>query len=118
MSLQQGSASSLPIRVASPAPLAEDFARQQVAKQQRSNFHSTSLTRSLSSMVTNNVNKTALHPTGVQYVASTCASADGENDRLEEYRDAHANANHPGLNESIRRSKKSSTRKPISIMIE
>ena len=47
---------------------ADDFTKQQIAKQQRSNFHSTSLTRSLSSMVSTTVNKTALHPSGVQYV--------------------------------------------------
>ena len=47
---------------------ADDFTKQQIAKQQRSNFHSTSLTRSLSSMVPTTVNKTALHPSGVQYV--------------------------------------------------
>jgi phosphoenolpyruvate carboxykinase (ATP) len=54
------------IRTASPAPLAQDFARQQVSKQQRSNFHSTSISPLLASnMVTNTVNKTNLHPSGV-----------------------------------------------------
>jgi hypothetical protein len=58
------------IRPASPAPLAQDFARQTVQKQQRSNFHSTSISSGIShTMVSQSVNKTALHPTGVQYVA-------------------------------------------------
>jgi hypothetical protein len=58
---------SQPVRPNSPAPLAEDFARQQIAKQQRSNFHSSSLRRiNSSNMVADNVNKTALHPGGVQ----------------------------------------------------
>ncbi|OCK73303.1 phosphoenolpyruvate carboxykinase [Lepidopterella palustris CBS 459.81] len=56
-----------PIRTQSPAPLAQDFVRQQVAKQQRTNFHSTSLKTVVPSiMVANSVNKTALHPGGVQ----------------------------------------------------
>jgi hypothetical protein len=55
-----------PVRPYSPAPLAEDFARQQVSKQQRSNFHSSSLRRFNSNMVSNSVNKTALHPSGVE----------------------------------------------------
>ncbi|EEP76347.1 phosphoenolpyruvate carboxykinase [Uncinocarpus reesii 1704] len=42
--------------------LTSDFARQQVAKQQHSNYHSTSLR----TMVSTSVNRTALHPTGVQ----------------------------------------------------
>ncbi|KAI1970645.1 Protein kinase C-like 1 [Ophidiomyces ophidiicola] len=48
-----------------PLPLeyfCSDFARQQVAKQQHSNYHSTSLR----TMVSTSVNRTALHPTGVQ----------------------------------------------------
>ncbi|KAI2280410.1 Protein kinase C-like 1, partial [Ophidiomyces ophidiicola] len=47
-----------------PLPLeyfCSDFARQQVAKQQHSNYHSTSLR----TMVSTSVNRTALHPTGV-----------------------------------------------------
>ena len=57
------------IRPASPAPLAQDFARQTVQKQQRSNFHSTSISSgTFNTMVSQSVNKTALHPTGVQYV--------------------------------------------------
>lgn len=50
-----------------PRPLdsyTSDFVRQQVAKQQHSNYHSTSLR----TMVSTSVNRTALHPTGVQYV--------------------------------------------------
>ena len=61
------------IRTSSPGPLAADFARQQVIKQQKSNFHSSSLKRTLSnqtpSMVSNTVNRTALHPHGLQYVS-------------------------------------------------
>lgn len=55
------------IRPSSPAPLTQDFARQQVSKQQRSNFHSSSLSiPPAATMVSQSVNKTALHPTGVQ----------------------------------------------------
>jgi hypothetical protein len=55
------------IRTSSPAPLAQDFARQQVSKQQRSNHHSSSLSSSiLHIMVSPSVNKTGLHPAGVQ----------------------------------------------------
>ena len=46
------------VRTASPGPLANDFARQQVTKQQRNNYHS-------SSLKTMNVNQTSLHPHGV-----------------------------------------------------
>ena len=49
------------------SPLAEDFARQQISKQARGNFHSTSLTTSVPTMVSA-VNKTSLHPAGLQYV--------------------------------------------------
>jgi phosphoenolpyruvate carboxykinase (ATP) len=55
-----------PFRSTSPGPLAEDFTRQQIAKQQRGNFHSSSLTSSVTTMVSNSVNKTALHPAGLQ----------------------------------------------------
>lgn len=55
----------LHIRHHPPLPLAEDFARQQTAKQQRGNFHSSSLTTSVFTMVAA-VNKTGLHPAGVQ----------------------------------------------------
>jgi phosphoenolpyruvate carboxykinase (ATP) len=55
------------IRTASPAPLAQDFARQQVSKQQRSNFHSTSIASALSNtMVPPAVNQTNLHPGGLK----------------------------------------------------
>lgn len=54
-----------PIRTSSPGPLAEDFARQQVAKQRNSNYHSTSLRKMVA---TTSVNRTALHPGGVEYV--------------------------------------------------
>lgn len=43
------------------------FLTDQIAKQQRSNFHSTSL-RNVTTMVSQSVNKTALHPKGVEYV--------------------------------------------------
>lgn len=43
------------------------FLSDQIAKQQRSNFHSTSL-RTVATMVSQSVNKTALHPKGVEYV--------------------------------------------------
>jgi hypothetical protein len=43
------------------------FLTDQIAKQQRSNFHSTSL-RTVATMVSQSVNKTALHPKGVEYV--------------------------------------------------
>ena len=49
----------------SPGPLASDFSQQQVAKQRNNNYHSTSLRK----MVATSVNRTALHPGGVQYVA-------------------------------------------------
>jgi phosphoenolpyruvate carboxykinase (ATP) len=55
------------VRTASPAPLAQDFARQQLYKQRRSNYHSSSLsTPTPLTMVSNSVNKTGLHPAGVQ----------------------------------------------------
>lgn len=50
-----------PLRPASPGPLSADFARQAIEKQQKNNYHSSSL-----KMVTNSVNKTALHPGGVE----------------------------------------------------
>ena len=47
-------------------PLYSDFFEQQVAKQRNNNYHSTSL----ANMVATSVNRTALHPGGVQYVSS------------------------------------------------
>jgi hypothetical protein len=72
MALARGikEASDPVIRTASPA---QDFARQRVSKQQRSNFHSTSLSPlSANTMVSQSsaVNKTNLHPGGLQYVTS------------------------------------------------
>lgn len=58
-----------PLRAYTP-PLPDPsstFIQDQVAKQQRGNFHSTSL-RTISTMVSQSVNKTALHPKGVEYV--------------------------------------------------
>ena len=45
-------------------PLYSDFFEQQLAKQRNNNYHSTSLVN----MVATSVNRTALHPGGVQYV--------------------------------------------------
>jgi phosphoenolpyruvate carboxykinase (ATP) len=59
-----------PNRPESPGPLASDFSQQQVAKQRNNNYHSTSLRN----MVATSVNRTALHPGGVQYVNSTSLS--------------------------------------------
>lgn len=46
-------------------PLYSDFVQQQIAKQRNNNYHSTSLVN----MVATSVNRTALHPGGVQYVS-------------------------------------------------
>ena len=51
-------------------PLYSDFFEQQVAKQRNNNYHSTSLVN----MVATSVNRTALHPGGVQYVSPTFLS--------------------------------------------
>lgn len=60
------------VTAASPLlPLAQDFARQQVSKQQHNNFHSSSISPILNTMVSQVVNKTNLHPGGLQYV-NTC----------------------------------------------
>jgi phosphoenolpyruvate carboxykinase (ATP) len=58
-----------PGRPASPGPLAADFFQQQLAKQRNNNYHSTSLRN----MVATSVNRTALHPGGVQYVPTLSA---------------------------------------------
>jgi hypothetical protein len=55
------SSSAAQARPLSPG-VGEDFARQQVNKQQKNNFHSSSL-KNMS------VNKTSLHPSGVLYVS-------------------------------------------------
>lgn len=47
------------IRPVSPGTLSNDFIRQQVAKQQKNNYHSSSLATMM------NVNQTNLHPHGV-----------------------------------------------------
>lgn len=53
---------------ATPSALAQDFARHQVSKQQRLHYHSSSLSSSFpNTMVSQSVNKTGLHPAGVQY---------------------------------------------------
>jgi phosphoenolpyruvate carboxykinase (ATP) len=51
-----------PVSPAEPGPLASDFFQQQLAKQRNNNYHSTSLRN----MVAASVNRTALHPGGVQ----------------------------------------------------
>lgn len=59
-----------PMRAYTPPPPDPDssstFLTDQIAKQQRSNFHSSSL--QYVTMVSQSVNKTALHPKGVEYV--------------------------------------------------
>ncbi|KAL4887010.1 hypothetical protein BJY04DRAFT_177064 [Aspergillus karnatakaensis] len=54
----------------SPGPLYSDFFQQQIAKQRNNNYHSTSLR----TMVASSVNRTALHPGGVQYVSPCSCS--------------------------------------------
>ena len=59
-----------PLRTFTPGPptSANDFLREQISKQQKSNFHSSSLNHAVTQvgMVSQSVNKTALHPGGVQ----------------------------------------------------
>ena len=56
------------------APLSEDYRRQQIAKQSHNNYHSSSLGIMISN---NSVNKTSLHPGGVEYVPlSSMSTAD------------------------------------------
>ena len=52
------------------SPLSTDFARQQKKKQQGNNYHSSSLSDAPVGKMTNpsSVNRTSLHPTGVEYV--------------------------------------------------
>lgn len=52
-----------------PDPVLNDFLSEQVSKQQKNNFHSSSLTSGSITMAANTVNKTALHPGGVAYVS-------------------------------------------------
>nr|POE75477.1 phosphoenolpyruvate carboxykinase (atp) [Quercus suber] len=44
----------------------QDFVKQSIKKQGQSNFHSTSLTSNIVTMVEENVNKTGLHPQGIK----------------------------------------------------
>merc|ERR1712144_67911 len=48
-----------------PPDGSNNFLSEQISKQQKNNFHSTSLTSGPVKMVANSVNKTALHPGGV-----------------------------------------------------
>merc|ERR1711981_465257 len=48
-----------------PPDGSNNFLSEQISKQQKNNFHSTSLTSGPIKMVANSVNKTALHPSGV-----------------------------------------------------
>lgn len=60
---------------ATHSTLAQDFARQQVSKQQHSNFHSSSISPILNfNMVSQSVNKTNLHPSGVVCVSLSSPS--------------------------------------------
>jgi hypothetical protein len=98
-------------RTHSPGPLAQDFARQQVFKQNKSNFHSTSLKRTVSSqsvakMIPSSVNRTALHPHGVQYVGLVASFLSGE---------TRTNGT-PGPSRSTPRSRKSFTTPPTLTM--
>ncbi|KAI7060885.1 Phosphoenolpyruvate carboxykinase, partial [Hortaea werneckii] len=56
-----------PVRSFTPGPPdgSNNFLSEQISKQQKNNFHSTSLTSGPIKMVGNSVNKTALHPGGV-----------------------------------------------------
>lgn len=56
-----------------PPDQSNDFLNEQIAKQQRGNFHSTSL-KTTAKMVAESVNKTALHPKGVEYVVPPVCS--------------------------------------------
>lgn len=61
------SAHSDPIERPSSSALTRDFVRQQNEKQDQGNFHSSSLKKSQVTMVSGStVNKTNLHPGGVQ----------------------------------------------------
>lgn len=57
-----------PFRTFTPGPPdnTNDFIKEQINKQQKNNFHSTSLNKSLLPMAAPSVNKTALHPGGVK----------------------------------------------------
>lgn len=61
-----------PVRSYSPGPpnTSNNFLKEQISKQQRSNFHSTSLNKVVT-MAAHSVNKTALHPSGVEHVKPT-----------------------------------------------
>ena len=55
-----------PVRSFTPGPpdSTNNFLNEQISKQQKNNFHSSSLNKI--AMVANSVNKTALHPSGVE----------------------------------------------------
>lgn len=112
------------IRPLSPAlPLASDFARQQIKKQQSNNFHSSSLHQVQNAeTMGNSVNRTNLHPGGVQYVLprvppfSTMPHPRGP--RTPSHNTHFADRHFAGHSGSTRRSRRSCTRKLTLTMTE
>ena len=92
---------------ASLAPFESDYARQQHQKQLKNNYHSSSLAM----MFPQNVNRTSLHPGGVEYVSyQNSPGQDSEPRRL-------LLKSVVGRSESTRRLKKNSMRWHILTMI-
>ncbi|KAL8767092.1 MAG: hypothetical protein Q9209_006319 [Squamulea sp. 1 TL-2023] len=60
---------------ASLSPLSADHRRQQIPKQSHNNYHSSSVSTMISH---NSVNKTNLHPGGVEYVSRCCLEIEEE----------------------------------------
>ena len=83
---------------ASLAPLESDYARQQHHKQLKNNYHSSSLAK----MLPQNVNRTSLHPGGVEY--------DSRSNALKVLFNARLTYMSTGPSESTQRLKKSSMR--------
>lgn len=91
-----------------PNPLALDFARQAVARQQRSNYHSSTISAgTIEKMVSQSVNKTALHPGGVQYVEPSWTLRFNKG-----FKRAFLLTISPGPSQSTLRSRRSSTTAP------